>query len=853
MNNSSHELFCLTDPLFYDTPGRNGHFDFPHGSRPTPNGWAHQASDTWMHYGPPGRLPKQGWKIHVSARAGDAERVLDAVWDYCVPRGLAFKFLRGPQVLVMQNAKSAPRGSSGKLVTIYPVDQERLRRTLADLDGLLRGVQGPYILSDLRYGSGPLFVRYGGFAERYVVDESGERVYAMEDGEGRLVPDVRGTTFATPPWVPLPDFLRPHLEARNSVTTEALPYSIESVLHFSNGGGVYLARDAEGTRVVLKEARPHAGLDASGRDAVARLAHERDILLRLAGLDCVPRVLGHHLVGEHEFLALEFVDGNPLQRQLVHRYPLTRAGRTAEQVEQYASWALSMIEKVERAVAALHSRGVVFGDLHPNNVLVTADDRLVLIDFEAASLASDQARAVLGHPAFSPPPDRRGLDTDRYALACLRIGMFAPQLTIMLGLDRAKSVQLARMVSETFPAGSLDEAVGTLLGAETGSPVEPATRWPLIRDQLARSILAAATLDRDDRLFPGDPAQFRPGGGISLAYGAAGVLHALAATGAGRSEDHEEWLRKRALRRDPGTPAGFYDGLHGVAYVLDGLGHTEDALDLIDACPGEEWESLDISLYSGVAGVGLNLLRFGRVEEALRAVEICADRLPAEVSEISGGREPRAGLMYGSAGQALLFLHAYEATADTALLDLAATALRQDVRRCAPGQDGSLQVNQGWRTLPYLDEGSAGIALVLARYLSHREDEGFRQALRDILPITDAGFFVQPGLFTGRAGIIAAAAALGRPVGALLDGLRWHALNFRGGVAFPGDQLLRLSMDFATGTAGVLYAWGGACHDTPAHLPFVQPHGTSPTGAVTAESPARVDARRAAIEFRKEV
>ena len=41
------------------------------------------------------------------------------VWDYCVPRGIPFKFLRNEPVMVMVNSKSAPRGSSGKLVTIY--------------------------------------------------------------------------------------------------------------------------------------------------------------------------------------------------------------------------------------------------------------------------------------------------------------------------------------------------------------------------------------------------------------------------------------------------------------------------------------------------------------------------------------------------------------------------------------------------------------------------------------------------------------------------------------------------------------------------------------------------------------
>ncbi|MFC7099630.1 hypothetical protein ACFQQB_03525 [Nonomuraea rubra] len=56
----------------------------------------------------------------------------------------------------------------------------------------------------------------------------------------------------------------------------------------------------------------------------------------------------------------------------------------------------------------------------------------------------------------------------------------------------------------------------------------------------------------------------------------------------------------------------------------------------------------------------------------------------------------------------------------------------------------------------------------------------------------------------------------------LVKGLRWHALPYAGGLAFPGDQLLRLSMDFATGTAGVLFALGAALGERPCKLPFLE-------------------------------
>ncbi|HEY0621304.1 MAG TPA: class III lanthionine synthetase LanKC [Kribbella sp.] len=852
-----YELYCLADRHFYDTPTNRGaeQPDFTLCARPVPDDWEHQAGDIWMHYAPRGlSLPLQGWKVHVSSCLEDAERALAAVWDYCVPRGLPFKFLRSEPVLVMLNSKAAFRGSSGKLVTIYPADESQLELVLKELDGILDGVRGPYILSDLRYGDGPLFVRYGAFVEQHCLSDNGERVLALSDTDGRLIPDVRGPIFSTPSWVTLPSFLEPHLDARNAVTTNEMAYAIESVIHFSNGGGVYLGHHrVTNTRVVLKEGRPMAGLDVTGRDAVTRVQHERDILDRLAGLDVVPAVHDYFALGGHHFLVQEFIDSNPLQRLLVRQFPLTHPDPSPDELARYAEWAIPMLARVEEAVRSLHERGVVFGDLHPDNVLLGSaatdphlaapfrQDRLVLIDFEVATLAEQRARSALAHPGFAAPSDRKGVDVDLYALACLCLGLFAPQTTMLLQLHPAKARHLAELITETFPVpkATIDEAVATITGsAATDDPVLEALplpgreSWEQIRDAMTRAIVASATPERDDRLFPGDIAQFMPGGGTSLAYGAAGVLYALDRTGAGRFGEYDDWLRKHAL--DPATGIGLYDGLHGVAHVLAELGYRQDALDVLDRClPDPAESSRELGLHSGLAGIGLNLLHFaqepGLLAQATRVIELVADRLggPDDVPEISGGAHPRAGLMYGSSGPALLFLRAYERFGDTSLLDLAATALRQDLRRCIRDEFGMLQVNQGWRTLPYLEEGSAGIALTLDRYLRHRPDEEFTGALDALRLVYRCGYFVQPGLFMGRAGMIAAAAMQARThrqpdqsTAALIRGLAWHAVPYGGGLAFPGNQLLRLSMDLATGSAGVLLALGTALHDEPVALPF---------------------------------
>ncbi|GAB2634454.1 class III lanthionine synthetase LanKC [Kribbella swartbergensis] len=837
----SYEFYCLADRTFYETPANRGaeHPDFALCARQVPDGWQHVQGETWMHYAPADlHLPPQGWKIHVSARLADVERTLEAVWDYCVPRGIAFKFLRNEPVLVMVNSKSAPRGSSGKLVTIYPADEAQLELVLKELDDVLDGVKGPYILSDLRYGEGPLFVRYGAFVSRYCLSPTGERVLAIEDDQGRLVPDHRGPTFSVPPWITLPAFLRPHLDARNAVTTDDLAYTIAGVIQFSNGGGVYVGHHNEtGERVVLKEGRPYAGLDMAGRDAVARISHERDILEQLDGLDVVPRIHDYLQLGDHHFLVQEHIDSVSLQRELVRRYPLTHPDATEAEKAEYAGWATQMVTRLEDAVGQLHDRGVVFCDLHPDNVLLDADGGLKLIDFEVATRAEDRARSTLAHPGYAAPPDRQGVDVDRYALACVALGVYAPQATILLNLRPGKAFQLADMITETFPVprATIDEAVRTVTGpdatdelADVALPGKAA--WSDVREALTKAIVASATPERADRLFPGDIAQFRAGGGIDIATGAAGVLYALAKTGAGRFPEYDDWLRKRTLDTESGP--GLYDGLHGVAHVLDELGYRQDALDLVDRTLADDWSSRELGLHSGLAGIGLNLLHFDTEPslraKAVRVLDLVADRLGDEndVPEISGGQHARAGLMYGSSGPALLFVEAYERLGDTGLLDLAEIALRQDLRRTVRTDDGMRQVNQGWRTLPYLEEGSAGVALVLERYLRHRPSDELMTVLDELKTVTHCSYYVQPGLFMGRAGLLLTAAALGEEqatVGDLVYGLGWHAMPFAGGLAFPGHQLLRLSMDLATGSAGVLLALGTALHDAPVSLPFLGP------------------------------
>ncbi|KOV63934.1 class III lanthionine synthetase LanKC [Streptomyces sp. MMG1121] len=855
-----YEVYALADGHFYDTPDRleaaGGTVGeaaplFATARRTVPAHWHAARSGDWLTLTPldadgaPLPSPAQGWKIHSSATAADAEQIAALVWDYCVPRRIPFKFVPGPHLLHLRNAKYAGRDTSGKFVTVYPADERQLHQVLEELGALLKGFEGPYILTDLRWHDGPLYVRYGAFARRYVVDERGTLVPAVADGTGTLVPDRRAPSFQVPAWVSLPEFLRPHLEARNTTTVGELPYRIEKALHFSNGGGVYAGTDTrDGRRVVLKEARPHAGLAADGADAVARLEREKAALERAAGTGVVPEVRDWFLLGEHRFLVMDHLAGRPLNSYFAERHPLLTADPDPAKVAAYTAWALRINAAVERAVAAVHERGLVFNDLHVFNIMVAEDDESVcLIDFEAAAPAAQNARQTVAHPGFFAPPDRRGPDVDRYALACLRLALFLPVTTLFV-VDRGKAAHLAEVIAEQFPdvpRAFLDEAVVEITRDAAGGPrVRPARpavpgEWPGSRDSMVKAILASATPERDDRLFPGDIAQFSDGGGLGLAHGAAGVLYALDASGAGRYDEGERWLLDHTAPPPPGTPLGLYDGLAGVALVLEQLGHRQRALDLIEGVLRENWPSLASDLHGGLAGLGLVLARLADTtgEAALRqhaaeAADIVVRRLAEPVPDTP---RRRAGLLRGASGPALFLLRQHEETGEARYLAAAAEALRRDLDRCVTQKaNGGLEVDEGWRTLPYLGDGSAGIGLVLDDYLAHTHDEGFERARAGILTAATSRFYAQPGLFQGRAGMILHLARSSAPgatrerLAQQIAGLGWFAMDYQGQLAFPGHQMMRLSMDLSTGTAGCLLALAAARDDArTAHLPFLPP------------------------------
>ncbi|NUP48144.1 MAG: protein kinase/lanthionine synthetase C family protein [Catenulispora sp.] len=850
------QLYCLADRDFYEAPDRMADTAPPYVLDGCPaEGWRQYSRGLWNVLMPTHTtLPEQGWKIHVSSVPAIAETTLAKCAAVCFDRGIPFKHLRSPDALALAVGKYMPRSSSGKFVTVYPADEEQFAELLGELAAAVDGLPGPYILSDLRIGGGPVHVRYGAFSELWCPGPQGTPVPALRAPSGDLVPDDRLPVFKVPAWVTVPSVLLPHIAARKAAHDDTFPYTVREPLHFSNSGGVYLAEHrGTGEQVVLREARPHSGLDRSGADAVERLHHEHRILRRLEGLSCVPRVYGVRTVWEHHYLIEEYIEGETLHSALITRNPLRFRDPTPASVRDYLRWATSVTEQLSAALDAVHARGLSFGDLHPSNVVVRPDDSVVLVDFEFAADLDDPDPVRAGAPGFMPPPGMSGAEADRYALRAVWLMMLVPIVDFtQLAADKtAVMEELARsyfhLPRDAGPplVGGASVNRGTVANGGKDGDSSRATEgedavaalfdldsldWPTLRDRIAAGILDTATPERADRLFPAEPDVFITGG-FGLAHGAAGVLLALHRAGVAVPRAHIDWLVACAERSVTADWRGLYDGLYGVAVTLDELGRRDEALAVLARARAAR-APMSADLFGGLAGTALAQCHFaeatgdaGLFDEAVRT----ADRLDTLVrSGKTNGLvlPPSAGLLRGMSGAAVLHLTLYRLTGHRSRLRAAHRALRRELGRCVTMPDGTMQVREGKRHLLYLDGGSGGVALAAAEYLKHDEEPAFAGFIDAVRRGCEAEFVREPGLFQGRAGLTAMLALLSgpdgeKPVAAQISRLSWHAVQRDGGLYFPGVKLRRFSCDLASGSAGVLLAVHTALHPERGFLPLL--------------------------------
>lgn len=822
------EFLGRRSPLFWEAPDAASAAHAWPTPRPIPDGWSETFSGPWRHIYPVrSALPSQGWKIHVSATLANADDVLGHVWETCISAGVAFKYIPDRDTFRSVNAKYASRASSGKFVAIYPADERALEGIADELCARLKGFDGPYILSDLRLGDAPVFVRYGGFVERRRLRPDGQPEHVIVRPDGTFEADVRAPSFQPPAWAPLPALVARAID--RSDDDQPMPVTITEALHFSNGGGVYAARTAEGVSCIVKEARPHAGLDGHDDDAITRVRRERDVLRALVDVEEVPTVLDAFAVWEHEFVVLERREGMSLDVWLASEGAMLLAGQTPDVLADYAERAFAISRRVAAIVERIHACGFSHNDLQPRNVLVDEHGGVTLLDFETAATFDERLGGRLATPGFRAPSHLRGADVDRWALEMMKLWMFCP-LHSLVDLTPTKIEQMAafgRALVPTEHAAELDAAAAWLVehrapsGLAGPSPLPSSaarTNPAAFRASLIACIDAYATPDDAHRLVPGDAEQYDDQA-TTLAHGASGVLYALDAVGQRRPE-YEDWLLRQVATKPP-LRVGAFDGRYGIAYVLGLLGHHDAAVALAEGARRDAAVVENPDFYSGLAGMALCSLSLAHetglgafFDDGLRWGERLASRLDALPAD---GRDPDLaafpGLANGWSGPAVLFHTLWHATRDDAWLTLASRAVKQDLARCEE-RDGSVFVRDDInRRICYLAVGSAGVAVAVARVLNDTSEPDLAEALPRLLRACAPPFVLLAGLLNGRAGLAATLAHAGRDdprARAAADEHleRWslHTVGMGAGIAVPGGELQRLSMDLASGSAGVLLA-----------------------------------------------
>jgi serine/threonine-protein kinase len=178
------------------------------------------------------------------------------------------------------------------------------------------------------------------------------------------------------------------------------PFVIERELGSGAMGSVYLAQFTKEDGSTMPIALKIVALGLLGNDsALARFEREAAILKQLKHPNIV-RLIATGRYRKTPFIAMEYVDGEPLDRML------TRRGRlTWETVVDYAK---QLCEALQHA----HEKGIIHRDLKPSNLMLTKEGILKLTDFGIAKdtdvTALTGMNSTIGTSAYMSPEQCKG-------------------------------------------------------------------------------------------------------------------------------------------------------------------------------------------------------------------------------------------------------------------------------------------------------------------------------------------------------------------------------------------------------------------------------------------------------------
>ena len=313
------------DNLFYsrssDKLETNNRFELPHFDDTK---WYTPIDEHWAYMIFKDRdFPDQGWKIHITTDIREASYLLYDVAIFLIKNEVSFKYVPSLKSLKSKNSKYANRGASGKFITVYPENNNAFIELLNDLKEITSSFNlGPYILNDQQWQESNVFFRYGGL-KRIVAEINGEEVLAIRKPDGTLIPDERMPYYKLPDFVMEPEVIKANNTFPDKKEFDRLKdFKIIEAIHNSNAGGVYLA-ELEGKKVVLKEGRDMAGVDANFNNGFQRNKHEYNTLKRLKDVKGVINVDEYFTSWRHNYFIEEFHTGKSLQKFIAQNFPFT--------------------------------------------------------------------------------------------------------------------------------------------------------------------------------------------------------------------------------------------------------------------------------------------------------------------------------------------------------------------------------------------------------------------------------------------------------------------------------------------------------------------------------------------------
>jgi len=180
-------------------------------------------------------------------------------------------------------------------------------------------------------------------------------------------------------------------------------YRIDATLGKGAMGVVYKAFDPHIERVVaLKTIRKELFSDARQAELISRFKNEAQAAGRLQH----PNIVSVYEYGEDAesaYIAMEFIDGTPLNTLMVAGQPTALA--------RVEAWMGDLLLALEYA----HARGVVHRDIKPANLLITGAAQVKVGDFGVARIESStltQTGSMIGTPSYMSPEQFRGETVD---------------------------------------------------------------------------------------------------------------------------------------------------------------------------------------------------------------------------------------------------------------------------------------------------------------------------------------------------------------------------------------------------------------------------------------------------------